>query len=39
MLVCCVANQRSESTPEMCHRRLVAEYLKEKLDGIEIKHL
>jgi len=29
----------SESTPEMCHRRLVAEYFKEKLDGIEIKHL
>lgn len=29
----------SESTPEMCHRRLVAEYFKDKLDGIEIKHL
>ena len=29
----------SEPTPEQCHRRLVAEYLKEKLGGIEIKHL
>ncbi len=29
----------SEPTPEMCHRRLVAEYLRDKIDGIEIKHL
>ena len=29
----------SEPTPEQCHRRLVAEYLSEKLGGIEIKHL
>jgi uncharacterized protein (DUF488 family) len=29
----------SEPTPEQCHRRLVAEYLKEKLDDIEITHL
>lgn len=29
----------SEPTPELCHRRLVAEYLKEKLGNIEIKHL
>lgn len=29
----------SEPTPEQCHRRLVAEYLKEKLDVTEIKHL
>ena len=29
----------SEPTPEQCHRRLIAEYLKEKLGGIEIKHL
>lgn len=29
----------SEPTPEQCHRRLVAEYLKEKLGDIEIKHL
>lgn len=29
----------SEPTPEQCHRRLVAEYLKEKLGNIEIKHL
>jgi len=29
----------SEDTPEHCHRRLVAEYLKEKLKDIEIEHL
>lgn len=29
----------SEPTPEQCHRRLVAEYLKEKYENIEIKHL
>jgi uncharacterized protein (DUF488 family) len=29
----------SEPTPEHCHRRLVAEYLREKLGGIEICHL
>ncbi len=29
----------SEPTPEQCHRRLVAEYFKEKLGDIEIKHL
>lgn len=29
----------SEPTPEQCHRRLVAEYLKEKLGDIVIKHL
>jgi uncharacterized protein (DUF488 family) len=29
----------SEETPHHCHRRLVAEYLKEKWDGIEIEHL
>ena len=29
----------SEPTPEYCHRRLVAEYLQEKLGGIEITHL
>ena len=29
----------SEPTPEHCHRRLVAEYLKEKLGRIEICHL
>lgn len=29
----------SEPTPEQCHRRLVAEYLQEKLGDIEIKHL
>jgi len=29
----------SEPTPEQCHRRLVAEYLKEKFGNIEIKHL
>ena len=29
----------SESTPEYCHRRLVAEYLKEKWDDVEIHHL
>jgi uncharacterized protein (DUF488 family) len=29
----------SEPTPEKCHRRLVADYFKEKFDGIEIKHL
>lgn len=29
----------SEATPEHCHRRLVAEYLRDKWDGIEIVHL
>jgi uncharacterized protein (DUF488 family) len=29
----------SEPTPEKCHRRLVAEYFKEKFGDIEIKHL
>lgn len=29
----------SESPPEKCHRRLVAEYFREKFGGIEIKHL
>jgi len=29
----------SEPTPDKCHRRLVAEYFKDKFDGIEIKHL
>ena len=29
----------SEPTPENCHRRLVAEYLKDKFGDIEIKHL
>lgn len=29
----------SEKTPEHCHRRLVAEYLKEHWDGVEIRHL
>ena len=29
----------SEPTPEKCHRRLVAEYLKNHFDNIEIQHL
>ena len=29
----------SEETPEHCHRRLVAEYLREKWGGMEIVHL
>ncbi|MEO5331783.1 MAG: DUF488 domain-containing protein [Magnetococcus sp. YQC-5] len=29
----------SESTPEHCHRRLVAEYLQRHWDGVEITHL
>jgi uncharacterized protein (DUF488 family) len=29
----------SEATPEHCHRRLVAEYLREKWGGIHIQHL
>ncbi len=29
----------SEATPEHCHRRLVAEYLREKWGGVEIEHL
>ncbi len=29
----------SEATPEHCHRRLVAEYLQEKWDDVEIEHL
>jgi len=29
----------SEESPQHCHRRLIAEYLREKWDNIEIKHL
>jgi uncharacterized protein (DUF488 family) len=29
----------SEPTPEQCHRRLLAEYLKEKIPGLEIRHI
>ena len=29
----------SESTPDYCHRRLVAEYLRKYFDNIEINHL
>lgn len=29
----------SEETAEHCHRRLVAEYLREKWSGVEIRHL
>ncbi len=29
----------SEATPEHCHRRLVAEYLRGQWDDLEIKHL
>jgi uncharacterized protein (DUF488 family) len=29
----------SEETPEHCHRRLVAEYLRDKWGGVEIRHL
>jgi uncharacterized protein (DUF488 family) len=29
----------SEATPENCHRRLVAEYLKEKWSSVEIEHI
>jgi uncharacterized protein (DUF488 family) len=29
----------SELTPERCHRRLVAEYLREKWDNVAIIHL
>ena len=29
----------SEATPEQCHRRLVAEYLREKWGDVEIEHL
>lgn len=29
----------SEATPEHCHRRLVAEYLREKWGNLEITHL
>ncbi|MGY2780213.1 uncharacterized protein (DUF488 family) [Thermostichus sp. MS-CIW-23] len=29
----------SEATPEHCHRRLVAEYLRRKWDDVEIVHL
>lgn len=29
----------SEPTPEQCHRRLIAEYLKQKIRSIEICHL
>jgi uncharacterized protein (DUF488 family) len=29
----------SEKNPEMCHRRLVTEYLADKFEGVEIRHL
>jgi uncharacterized protein (DUF488 family) len=29
----------SEDTPDHCHRRLVAEYLREKWGSVEIRHL
>ena len=29
----------SEPTPEHCHRRLVAEYFREKWGSVEIEHL
>lgn len=29
----------SEPTPENCHRRLVAEYLKSKWGEVEIEHI
>ncbi len=29
----------SEDTPEHCHRRLVAEYLRNKWHGVEIRHI
>jgi uncharacterized protein (DUF488 family) len=29
----------SEETPHHCHRRLVAEYFKEKWEGVDIEHL
>ncbi len=29
----------SEEKPHHCHRRLVAEYLREHWEGVEIKHL
>ena len=29
----------SEATPEHCHRRLVAEYLREKWGDVDIGHL
>ncbi|MDF3818591.1 DUF488 domain-containing protein [Leptospira sp. 96542] len=29
----------SEHTPEKCHRRLLAEYIKAKFNGVEIIHL
>ncbi len=29
----------SEPTPEKCHRRLLAEYLKENIGDLDIKHL
>jgi uncharacterized protein (DUF488 family) len=29
----------SEPTPEQCHRRLVAEYLKQQWEDVEIRHL
>jgi uncharacterized protein (DUF488 family) len=29
----------SEPTPEHCHRRLVAEYLRDKWGDLEIEHL
>jgi uncharacterized protein (DUF488 family) len=29
----------SEPTPEHCHRRLVAEYLRQKWANVEIEHI
>ena len=37
MAGCCLLC--SEATPEHCHRRLVAEYLRDKWGDVEIQHL
>lgn len=35
----CICLLCAEPTPELCHRRLVAEYLMNLAPGVEVKHL
>jgi len=38
-LLDCACLLCSEESPECCHRRLVAEYLQSRWDGVDIEHL
>lgn len=35
----CICLLCTEEKPERCHRRLVAEYIAERIPGLEVKHL